>query len=94
RINTARGRQKDKNLARDRRITILSVSPDDPYHWIDVRGVAEVITEDGAIDHINKLAYKYNGTSYYGDMPLDEIKKRETRVTIKIRPHKVVTSSK
>lgn len=87
RLNTARGRQKDKNLARDPRLTVVSVDPDDPYRWIEVRGVAEVITEEGAVDHINQLSLKYRGRLYYSS---PEEQRRETRLLIKVRPTHVV----
>jgi hypothetical protein len=44
-----RGRQKDKNLLVDPRITILAVDPDDGYRWLEIRGMVESITEAGGV---------------------------------------------
>ena len=41
-INTAEGRQKDKNLQRDGRVAMSIMDPDNPYRYLEVRGhVAE-----------------------------------------------------
>jgi PPOX class probable F420-dependent enzyme len=89
RINTARGRQKDKNLTRDPRVSVLLMDPQDPYRWIEVRGRVDEGTEDGAVDHIESLSWKYKGMKYYGGYskrnPADE-----TRVTYKITPTRVL----
>jgi PPOX class probable F420-dependent enzyme len=93
RINSARGRQKDKNLARNPKITILAFDPEDPFHWIEIRGTVVEITEQGAVDHINTLSLKYRGRLYYDDSPeSQERKSRQVRVMYKIRPTKVTHS--
>lgn len=90
RINTARGRQKDKNLLANPKITIMAVDPKDPYHFLEVRGVVESITEAGGREHIEKLSWKYTGQKYYGGFnqkkPEDEV-----RLVVNIRPTKIVT---
>ncbi len=41
-VNTAEGRQKDKNLQRDGRVALSILDPDNPYRYLEVRGrVAE-----------------------------------------------------
>jgi PPOX class probable F420-dependent enzyme len=93
RINSARGRQKDKNLARNPKITILAFAPEDPFHWIEIRGTVEEITEEGAVDHINTLSLKYRGRLYYDDSPESQaLKNRQVRVMYRIRPTKVTHS--
>ena len=37
-INTAEGRQKDKNLQRDKRVALSILDPDNPYKYLEVRG--------------------------------------------------------
>src|SRR2546422_5418541 len=37
-INTAEGRQKDKNLQRDGRVALSIMDPDNPYRYLEVRG--------------------------------------------------------
>jgi PPOX class probable F420-dependent enzyme len=83
RINTARGRQKDRNMTKQSKVTLLLVDPSNPYHWVEVRGHVEDVTEEGANDHINQLSHKYTGRDYQG------FKSDEQRVTYKIEPDKV-----
>jgi uncharacterized pyridoxamine 5'-phosphate oxidase family protein len=55
-VNTAEGRLKHKNISRDPRIAICMVDQKNPYHMVIVRGrVVEQINE-GAEEHIDKLA--------------------------------------
>ena len=63
-VNTAEGRQKPRNVRRDRRVAIAIASREDPYVSAYVRGVVEVTT-DGADAHIDKLAKKYLGQDTY-----------------------------
>lgn len=88
-INTARGRQKDRNMRERPQVTILSVDPDDPYRYLEVRGVVDEITEEGAVEHINALSKAYFGRDdFYANYP--EQRNAETRVIYKIRPVKFV----
>ncbi len=64
-VNTARGRQKDRNLQRDGRVSLEIIDPDNPYRYLEMRGRVAVRTEDGADDHINKMAKKYLGKDVY-----------------------------
>lgn len=89
-INTARGRQKDRNMSARPQVSILSVDPDDPYRYLEVRGVVDEITEEGALAHINSLSKRYRGREdYYAANPAQRGK--ETRVIYKIRPTRVIT---
>ncbi|MBI3047975.1 MAG: PPOX class F420-dependent oxidoreductase [Acidobacteria bacterium] len=64
-VNSARGRQKDRNMRRDSRVTITIVDPDNWYRYLEVRGRVVEITEEGAEDHIDKMAKKYLGQDKY-----------------------------
>ncbi len=87
-INTARGRQKDRNMQRDAKVTVLAIDPRNPYRWLEVRGTVDDITEEGAVDHINFLSGLYRGNAdYYADDPAQ--RDRETRVIYKIKPSHV-----
>lgn len=89
RINSARGRQKDKNLLNNPKITVIVVDPQNPFRWLEVRGVVAEATTEGAVDHINKLSLKYTGQTYYGGFNTRTTPETETRVMYKIRPTKV-----
>lgn len=82
-VNSARGRRKDKNMESNPAVSLSIVDPDNPYRYLEVRGRVTEITEDGADEHIDKMAKKYMGVdSYPGRSP------KETRVIYKIEPVK------
>lgn len=88
-VNSAKGRQKDKNMRRQPKVTILSVDPNNPYRYLEVRGEVVEITEEGAIDHINFLSQRYRGQpDYYASMP--DRRGKEQRVIYKIKPIKFI----
>jgi PPOX class probable F420-dependent enzyme len=90
RINTVRGRQKDRNLRRNPKVTLVFVDPDNAYRWMEVRGEVESMTEQGGVDHIESLSRKYNnGQKYYGGWNTRTTPATETRVIVNIRPTKV-----
>ena len=64
-INSAKGRQKDKNVRRDPRVAVAIIDPDNPYRYVEVRGRVTAITEDGADAHIDAMAKKYLGQDKY-----------------------------
>lgn len=91
-INTARGRQKDRNMKARARVTVLSIDPDNPYRWLEVRGEVADVTEEGGVDTINRLAKKYRGVEqYYGGVTPIERRDQETRVNFVIQPTRVLT---
>jgi PPOX class probable F420-dependent enzyme len=84
RINSAKGRVKDKNIRRDPRVSISLQDPANPYRYLEIRGKVVDITETGADDHINKLSQKYLGKPVYPFRQPNEV-----RVLYKIEPQKV-----
>jgi PPOX class probable F420-dependent enzyme len=59
RVNSAKGRVKDKNMKREARVALAISDPANPYRHIQLRGRVVDITEDGASEHLDKLAKKY-----------------------------------
>ena len=84
-INTAKGRQKDKNLRRDPRVSIALIDPDNPYRYAEIRGRVVEVTEKGAAEHIDKMAKKYLGKDKYPFAQPGEV-----RVLFKVEPDKIV----
>jgi len=82
-VNSAKGRQKDRNMRRDNRVSLSIMDPNNPYRYVEIRGTVAEITEDGAKDHIDKMAKKYLGLDKYPNMQPGEV-----RVLYKIRPEK------
>lgn len=83
-LNTARGRQKDKNIRRDSRIALSIPDPDNPYRYLEVRGRVVEITEKGADAHINKLAKKYLDKDIYPYRQPGEV-----RLLLRVQPDRV-----
>ncbi len=86
RINSAKGRIKDKNMRRNKRVAVSIQDPDNAYRYLAVRGNLAEITEEGADAHIDSLAKKYLGKDKYPFRGPGEV-----RVIYKIRPEKVST---
>lgn len=80
-FNSAKGRQKDKNVRRDPRVAMAIIDPDNPYRYLEIRGRVVEITEQGADAHIDKMAKKYLGVDKY---PYRQ--EGEERVIYKIQP--------
>lgn len=88
RVNTARGRQKDRNMQRDPRVAITLMDPENPYRYVEVRGRVVEMTEEGVDAHIDSLAKKYLGLDKYPYRSPSE-----TRVICKIQPEHTTTMS-
>lgn len=80
-VNTAEGRQKDKNLQRDKRVALSIIDPDNPYRYLEVRGQVAERSHNGADAHIDAMAKKYLGKDKYPFRQPDEV-----RVIYKIEP--------
>jgi PPOX class probable F420-dependent enzyme len=87
-INTAQGRQKDRNLQRDPRVALSLTDPDNPYRYLEVRGRVVERTLEGADRHIDAMAKKYLGKDKY---PYSQ--PGEVRVVYKIRPEHTTSTS-
>jgi len=82
--NTAEGRLKERNLARDPRVAVSVTNPENPCESLLVRGRVVEIAREGADEHIDALAKRYLGVDEYpGRQP------GEVRVIVRIRPERV-----
>ena len=85
-VNSAKGRVKDRNMRRDPRVSLALIDPDNPYRYLQLQGRVVEITENGADQHIDKMAKKYMGVDKYpGRQP------GEVRVIYKIEPERAQT---
>jgi len=82
-FNTAYGRAKPTYIADDSRVSLTVLDPADPYRWLSVSGTATLVDE-GADDHIDRLAKKYIGADTY---PFRQ--PGERRVTVRIAVEKI-----
>jgi PPOX class probable F420-dependent enzyme len=85
-VNSARGRQKDRNMRRNPNVAVEITDPENPYRYIQVRGKVVEITEEGADDSIDSLARKYLNVERYPNRRPGEV-----RVIYKISPERINT---
>jgi PPOX class probable F420-dependent enzyme len=86
RVNTARGRVKERNLRRTPAVALAITDPDNPYRYLQLRGRVTEVTEGGADAHIDALAKKYLGQDRYPYRRPGEV-----RVVLRIAPERVQT---
>jgi PPOX class probable F420-dependent enzyme len=83
-FNTSIGRAKERHLRRDPRVSVTVLPADDQQSgYVSVTGRAE-ISEDGAKEHIDKLAQKYIGQEKY-----PYLQPGERRVIVTVTPEKI-----
>lgn len=84
-VSTVKGRRKHLNLEADPRVSLLVYPRENPYSYVEIRGVAEM-TEEGGRDLIDRLCHRYTGADRYTmDDGTDNV-----RVVVRIHPEKVV----
>ncbi|MGH7267000.1 MAG: PPOX class F420-dependent oxidoreductase [Candidatus Rokuibacteriota bacterium] len=84
RVNSAKGRVKDRNMRRAPRVALAILDPENPYRHLAVQGRVVDVTEQGADAHIDALAKKYLGQDRYPGRTAGEV-----RVIYKIAPDRV-----
>ena len=94
RVNTMRGFQKERNMRRDPRVTLLCYDPREPLRYLEIRAVVVDMTRDGADAHLDALAAKYVGrpVHYFGDVVPGELATVEVPILCHLRPVRVVAS--
>jgi PPOX class probable F420-dependent enzyme len=83
-FNTAKGRVKAKNLAREGRVALSIADPENAYRYLGIQGHVVEMTETGSDAHIDKMAKKYLGKESYPFRTPGEV-----RIIVKIAPDKV-----
>jgi PPOX class probable F420-dependent enzyme len=92
RVNTMRGFRKEKNMRANPRVTLLCFDPKRPLRSLEIRGVVDEMTENGAVEHLDGLSLKYTGAApYFGRCILEEFRATEIPVLCRIRPTRIVT---
>ena len=85
-INTSDGRVKTGNIERDPRVAVSVTDAENPYRAVSLRGRVVERRKEGAIHHINQLAWKYRNANYNFRNPGDA----EARVILRIKPYAVI----
>jgi PPOX class probable F420-dependent enzyme len=76
-------RQKFANLKREPRVALSIADPDDPYRFLEVRGVVDSVDADPGAGFYRSLQRRYGAEHPIGDA--------DVRVIIAIRPERFVT---
>ncbi|GAB3719131.1 PPOX class F420-dependent oxidoreductase [Amycolatopsis oliviviridis] len=79
---TVRGRLKERNMARDPRVSVSVFEQENPYNYVEIRGTVEM-TDEGGRELINELSHKYLDKDY-PDEPAEVV-----RVLVRITPTKI-----
>ncbi len=75
------GRQKYRNLKRDPHVALSIIDPENPYRYLEVRGVVDSIDPDPDFAFIDRQAQRYiDQDKYPWHQPGDE------RVVVHVRP--------
>jgi PPOX class probable F420-dependent enzyme len=94
RLSTMRGFQKERNMRRDPRVTLLCYDPRDTDRYLEIRGSVVEMTEVGAAEHLDAIASAYLGrpVHYFGDVIDASFAESETPVLCRILPTHVVAT--
>ena len=92
RVNTMAGFQKERNMRRNPRVTLLCYDPRDDGRYLEVRGLVSEMTEVAAGAHLDALTSKYAGRPmrYFGECVPAVLAETEIPVLCRIRPTHVV----
>lgn len=92
-VNTKRGRVKERNIARDPRVTLLLIDTANPFKYLSIRGKVAEVVEHGAFEHLDKLTQKYMGQPhYYGFIEPETAKSGIVRCILKIELQQVMAN--
>jgi PPOX class probable F420-dependent enzyme len=83
-FSTTASRRKARNLARDPRVSVSIFDTENPYHSVEIRGVAELV-EDPRRTLSEELSQKYLGENPPAE-PDDVV-----RLIVRVMPAKVTT---
>lgn len=84
-INSAKGRTKDRNMRARPAVALLIADPADSLRYLQIRGRIIEISENGALEHINKLSMKYRGRPW---SPVEG----QIRITYRLLPEHISTA--
>jgi PPOX class probable F420-dependent enzyme len=89
-LNIVGGMQKAKNLARDARIALNVVDPENVFRYYIVRGRVSSTTTEGGRESIDEISQKYLGIPY----PNFSGNPDETRLIVTVEADKVTAPAR
>ncbi len=81
-FSTILGRRKTRNMERDPRVSILLFDPQNPYVYVEIRGMVSM-TKDGGPELIEELSQRYDG------QPFTEKNPANVRVVCRVNATKI-----
>lgn len=81
-VNSSRDRLKTQNMSMRPEVALTVIDPRNPYRYLQIRGKVVEITEEGAVELINRLSQKYRGRPF-------EVPPGQVRVKFKILPEHI-----
>ena len=82
-VSTQEGRQKERNLRRDPRVSMIVPNAQNPYDYAEIRGRVSISTEGGRA-LIDSLSEKYRGRPY------DAEPEGTVRVVLRLTPERII----
>src|SRR5207302_9932139 len=64
-VNTAKARQKDKNMRCDPRVALAIIDPENHFRYFEIFGRVVEVTEHCVDAHIDRLSKRYLGSDMY-----------------------------
>ena len=86
-LNSAKGRVKDINMRARPQVAMSIVDSDNAFRYLQIMGSVVEVTEQGADEHIDKLAQKYLEKPRYPWRQPGEV-----RVIYRVKPERVQAS--
>lgn len=87
-VNAREDRVKSAHMRRRPAVAVCVVDPWNPLRYLSVAGIVELITEEGAREHMDELSRRYLRVRRYPWGLPDE-----RRLLFRIRPTRVITDS-
>ncbi|MBL8163961.1 MAG: TIGR03618 family F420-dependent PPOX class oxidoreductase [Anaerolineae bacterium] len=79
--------RKYKNLLANKAVSLVTLDPNNPYRYIEVRGTVEAIASERALELLDELTLAYMGKPhYFGDIEPAEEAAKYQGVILKIKP--------
>jgi PPOX class probable F420-dependent enzyme len=88
-LNTMRGFRKERNMRANPRVTLLLYDPKQPLHYIEIRGIVVEMTEEGAVEHLDRLTQLYlhrPDARFFGDSVPGSLQTSYVPIKVKIAP--------
>ncbi len=88
-INTMQGFRKERNMRENPQVTLLAYDLKNPFRNIEIRGTVVEMTENGAVEHLDRLTQLYLGNPnarFFGDCVPVELQTSQHPVKVCILP--------